>query len=175
MYLEKVRRIEKLSKSEQEDLLFDLLNAFQIMRTLDEVALFMQDLLTHAEVKRLAKRLRIAKLLTEGYTYESIEQELHTSHATVAKVAIWLADKGDGFRRVIRKLPKRKNSQVIAVLSDEWDQLKRSYSRYLWPEILLEEIIKSASKRRKEKLEKVLDNLELKSELHKNLKLLLHR
>ena len=71
IYMEKVKRLEKLSKTEQEELLLDLLQAFQIIKTLDEVALFVQDLLTRAEVKRLSKRLRIAKLLIDGYTYEA--------------------------------------------------------------------------------------------------------
>ena len=172
-YSDKIKRLEKLSKDDQQDLLFDLLSAFKAINTIDQVVLFIQDLLTNSEVKRLAKRLRIAKLLLEGETYEAIELELHTSHSTVAKVAIWLADKGEGFRSVIKRLPKRKDSQFRSILNDEWDQLKRNYSRYLWPEILLEEIIKSASKRKKAKLEKMIDSLKLKSDLHKNLKALL--
>ncbi|OGE16343.1 hypothetical protein A3F00_02355 [Candidatus Daviesbacteria bacterium RIFCSPHIGHO2_12_FULL_37_11] len=174
IYFEKIKRLEKLTKDEQEDLLFDLLSAFQIIKTVDDAALFVQDLLTHAEVKRLSKRLRIAKLLSEGYTYEAVEKQLHTSHATIAKIANWLADKGEGFRSVLRRLPKRENSPALTILSDEWDQIKRSYSRYLWPEILLEEIIKTASKKKKEKLGIVLSNLKIKSDLHKKLESLIH-
>ena len=172
-YSDKIKRLEKLSKGDQQDLLFDLLSAFKAINTIDQVALFVQDLLTNAEVKRLSKRLRIAKLLIEGETYETIEHELHTSHSTVAKVAVWLADKGDGFRLIIKKLPKRKESQHLSILKDEWENLKRQYSMYLWPEIILEEIIKSASKRKKEKLKRVLNNLQTKSELHKHLEELL--
>ena len=173
IYLEKIKRLEKLSQPEQGDLLFDLLSAFKIITTLDEVALFVQDLLTQSEVKRLSKRLGIARLLLEGKTYEEIEQELHTSHATIAKVTTWLAEKGDGFRFIIKKLPKKKEPQYLSILKDEWGTLKRQYSIYLWPEILLEEIIKTASKRKREKLQRVLENLKIKSELHKQIEGLL--
>lgn len=173
IYLDRIQRLEKLSRFEQEDLVDDLLSAFKIIQTFDEVALFVQDLLTKSEVKRLAKRLRIAKLLFQGNTYAEIEGKLHTSHTTVAKVATWLAEKGDGFRNIIKKLPTKKESSATTILKEEWDSLKRKYSIYLWPEILLEEIIKSASSRKKEKLKRVLDNLETKSELHKHLEKIL--
>lgn len=169
---DRIKRIDKLSRSEQEDLLFDLLSAFQIIREPEETALFVQDLLTKAEVKRLAKRLRIAKFLLEGKKYEEIEEELHTSHGTVAKVVGWLAEKGDGFRGVIRKLPKRREERSWVQFS-EWDRMKRRYPMYFWPELLLEEIVKNAGKRERERLKKTLDNLELKSQLHRRIEKLL--
>lgn len=105
----KERRLEKFSKGEQEDLIFDLINAFALANTSLDSALLLQDLLTEAEIKNLAKRLRIAKLLLAGNTHEDIVGELHCSYATITKVRIWLETGGDGFKKVIKKLPKRKN------------------------------------------------------------------
>lgn len=105
----KLRRWEKLSKSEQADLLFDLLNALVILKTLPEMASFLTDLLTSDEVKFISKRLRIAKLLLSGWKYRDIELKLKVSQSTVAKVATWIKEKGSGFRCVISKLPQRRS------------------------------------------------------------------
>ena len=64
-YDQKVKRIDKLSKPMQEELLFDLIAAFSLVKSVEDSALFIQDLLTENEVKMLSKRLRIAKLFTE--------------------------------------------------------------------------------------------------------------
>lgn len=102
------RIMEKLLPKEQEDLVFDLINAFSFMDTPFSSALLIQDLLTETEVMNLAKRLRIAKLILGGYTHDQIVKELHCSFATVSKVRIWLANAGQGLKTVIQKLPKRR-------------------------------------------------------------------
>lgn len=172
IYLQKTRRIEKLSKEDQESLVFDLINAFAQTHNVGEAALFLQDLLTKAEMKILGKRLRIAKLLLEGMTYDEIAKDLYTSHATVAKIGAWLAERGDGFRKIIVKLPKQNNMKHGTERSD-WDKFKRRYSLYFWPELLLEEIVKNANQKQKERIKSVLERLEEKSELHKNIEKLL--
>lgn len=171
-YFYPIKRVEKLSKSEQEDLVLDLVNALVQAQSLSDAALFLQDLLTKNEMKILSKRLRIAKLLLSGMTYELIEQQLHTSHATVAKIGAWLAERGDGFRKIIERLPVKKDSKSWEEYSD-WNRFKRRYSLYFWPEILLEEIVKSASKKQKDQIRNVLEKLEKKSELHKTIEKLL--
>lgn len=102
-----VKRIEKLSKEEQLDLTFDLINAVSMVQTPTETALLLEDLLTAGEVKNLGKRLRIAKLLLKAKTQREISEELHCSFATVAKVNLWLSQRGEGFKKVIAKLPKQ--------------------------------------------------------------------
>lgn len=172
LYLQKTKRIEKLSKREQEELVFDLVNALVQAQTVSESALFLQDLLTKSEMKMLAKRLRIAKLLLGGMTYKQIEENLHVGHSTVAKIGAWLAERGDGFRKIIEKLPEKKEEQKWFERS-EWDSFKRRYSLYFWPELLLEEIVKNANQKQKERIRSVLERLEEKSELHKQIEKLL--
>ena len=123
-------------------------------------------------MKILAKRLRIAKLLISGMKYEQIGKEVHASYGTVAKISAWLAERGDGFRKIIDKLPTHQKSQPWTQRS-EWDSFKRRYSLYFWPELLLEEIVKNASIRQKVKIRNVLENLNEKSELHKRIEKLL--
>lgn len=172
VYLHRPRRIEKLSKVEQESLVFDLVHALVQTQTVGEAALFLQDLLTKSEMRTLGKRLRIAKLLLLGMTYEEIEKNLHVSHTTVAKIAAWLAERGDGFRKVIERLPTQKKEEHWVDYSD-WDKFKRRYSLYFWPELLLEEVIKHANHKQKERIRDVLGKLEEKSQLHKTIEKLL--
>lgn len=170
IYSEKQKRLDKLSQKDHEGLTIDLVNAVVQSKSSADAAFFLQDLLTKSEMKMLSKRLRIAKLLLSGLTYENIKNQLHVSHSTVAKIAVWLSEKGDGFRAVIEKLPKQKEKDSIV---SEWDTLKRKHSLYFWPELLLEEIIKSANDRQKQRIKDVLIGLERKSQLHKNLEKLL--
>ena len=45
-----MKRLEKLSKAELEDLVFDLVNALVMANSVSEAALFLQDLLTKKEI-----------------------------------------------------------------------------------------------------------------------------
>jgi len=173
-FFEKPRRIEKLSKNEQRDLFFDLLNALVYTGNSGEAALFLQDLLTKKEVQILSKRLRIAKLLIKGLTYQKVNRQLHVSYATIAKIAVWLSERGDGFRNIIKKLPKQEieKGKSWADISD-WDKFKRRHALYFWPELLLEKVIESASQKQKDKISNVLKKLDEKNELHRRIEKLL--
>lgn len=85
--------------------MLDLIYAFGIVRKPDETAVFLQDLLTSNEIRNLSVRLRIAKLLLTGLTYEEIIQTLRVSSTTITKVSVWLEQGGEGFKNVILKLP----------------------------------------------------------------------
>ncbi len=106
-YYPSPKRLEKLSKSEILDLTFDLINAFNSVKTPYEIALLMQDLLTVNEVKNLAKRLRIAKLLMADETQRDISKKIHCSLATITKVNLWLNEGGRGLKKAVSTLPPR--------------------------------------------------------------------
>ncbi len=99
------KKIDKLTNEEKLDLMLDLIYAFGIVKRSDETAVFMQDLLTANEVRNLSVRLRIAKLLLAGLTYQEIIDTVHTSNTTIHKVSVWLEQGGEGFKNVIAKLP----------------------------------------------------------------------
>lgn len=99
------KKFEYLSREEKIALMFDLINAFRLVRTPIETALFLQDLLTANEIRNLSIRLRIAKLLLSGSSHREIQEELHTSLATITKVRSWLEKGGEGLKSVIEKLP----------------------------------------------------------------------
>lgn len=89
------------------ELVFDLVNAFTIAKGPHKSALLLQDLLTASEIKKLSRRLRIAKLLLGGMTQREVSSDLRCSLATVTKVKLWLDQKGEGFKSVIKSLPKK--------------------------------------------------------------------
>jgi uncharacterized protein YerC len=70
----KFPRIPKLSKQEQEKLLIGFCKALVELRTPEEAAHFLKDLLSKQEAEMLAKRIEIARLLIEGLTYENIQK-----------------------------------------------------------------------------------------------------
>jgi uncharacterized protein YerC len=102
------KSLERLSKEDQIGLVFDLINSFSVLKKPYESALFIQDLLTATEIRNLAKRLRIAKLLVKGgMSQRDVSMEVDVSLATVGKVNMWLERSGDGLRNVIKKLPEK--------------------------------------------------------------------
>ncbi len=161
-----------LAKTDNEDLVFDLVYSIVQAKNINDSILFLQDLLTKSEMQMLSKRLRIAKLLLKGKTYREVETEIRVSHGTVAKIAEWLAEKGDGFRKIIKNLPEKKKEKPWVDRSD-WEMIKRKHGLYFWPELLLEEIIKQADEKHKKKISEVLNKLDEKSELHRRIEKLI--
>lgn len=104
----KEKRIPRIPIHLQEDLLFDLINAFSHVKNPVESALLLNDLLTASEIRDLSKRLRIAKRLISGQNQRDIQKELKCGFATITKVSLWLQSGGEGLRRIIARLPERK-------------------------------------------------------------------
>jgi TrpR-related protein YerC/YecD len=63
-----------------------LFQAILSLKTVDECYRFFDDLCTVNEVKALAVRLEVARMIKEGYTYQKIEQETGASTATISRV-----------------------------------------------------------------------------------------
>jgi len=118
----------------------------------------------------LAKRLKIAKLLIEGKTYEGICKELKVSMGTIARINVWLAQSGEGFRSAVNK-----SGDFKEVDKPRWHGIKRKYPMYYWPEILLKEIIYSANKKQRERLQGIIDTLDEKTVLTKKIDTILRK
>ncbi|MDR7550860.1 MAG: YerC/YecD family TrpR-related protein, partial [Armatimonadota bacterium] len=56
------------------------------------------------EVKALAARLEVARLLAEGLTYEEIARRTGASSATISRVRRFLEYGADGYRLVLGRL-----------------------------------------------------------------------
>jgi len=167
-YDQKIKRIDKLSKSMQGELLFDLISAFSSVKSVEDSALFIQDLLTESEVKMLSKRLRIAKLLLKGEKYDDVMKETRAARATIAKVAAWLGERGDGFKKVVKKLPEPEKIKEWQEKAD-WEKLMTRYPRYFWPLLLEEGSKKDRIKRREKLIENTAKGLDEKERIRRRI------
>ena len=83
------------------DRLFD---AILCLKTRDECYRFFDDLCTVGEIKAMALRLEVAKMLDAGKTYEEISAETGMSTATISRIKRFLHYGSDGYRLVIDRL-----------------------------------------------------------------------
>jgi len=166
----KYTKRQSLAKEEETNLIIEFCNAVAKLSSTEEAALFIKDLLSKQEVRMLAKRLKIAKLLINNQSYSDISKELKVSSGTIARINLWLSQSGEGYRLALAKA-----KDVEAPQKPIFSGLKRKYPMYHWPEILLKEIVYSANKRQREKLQNIIGNLDEKSELFRELNSILRR
>lgn len=94
-------------KDLNSDLIYDLINAFREIKSVNESVEFLQDILTASEIRNLAIRLRIAKMILKNIPQRDISFDLKVSTSTITKVSGWLNLKGTGFREIIKRLPEK--------------------------------------------------------------------
>ena len=70
---------------------------FLAARTRDELKRFLRDLCTLGELEALVHRWQIVRLLDQGLPYLEIAERVHTSTATVTRVAQWLRHGAGGY------------------------------------------------------------------------------
>lgn len=85
-----------------------LFEAILTLQTVDECYQFFEDICTIGEIKSLAARLKAAKMLAEGRTYEEIERETGMTTATISRVKRFLNYGADGYKLVLARLNDRR-------------------------------------------------------------------
>ncbi len=88
-------------RSEPIDTLF---RAILSLQDLDECYCFFGDLLTVQELSAFAQRLQVARMLSEGKTYETIRAEISTSSSTITRVNTELRYGSGGYQMVLDRL-----------------------------------------------------------------------
>ncbi|NNE41001.1 MAG: TrpR like protein, YerC/YecD [Marinicaulis sp.] len=88
-----------------------LYQAIVSLKSADEAASFLADLCTPGEVRALAERWHVARLLNEGeLSYREINAETGVSTATVVRVARFLNEEDyGGYRLALGRLRKKKS------------------------------------------------------------------
>lgn len=79
----------------------DLAAAIASLRDADEALRFLRDLCTVNELRAMAERWQVARLLDEGVSYHEISQRTGASSATISRVNQWLRYGRDGYRLVL--------------------------------------------------------------------------
>ncbi len=86
----------------------DLADALLVLRTRDEARRFLRDLCTLGELEALAHRWQIARLVDSGRSYLDIADAVHTSTATVTRVAHWLRHGAGGYTLALDRTAQRR-------------------------------------------------------------------
>jgi TrpR-related protein YerC/YecD len=88
-------------QSQQIDNLFE---AILKLENLGDCYRFFEDICTIHEVKSLAQRLEVAKMLREKKTYQDIADETGASTATISRVNRALTYGADGYNIILDRL-----------------------------------------------------------------------
>ena len=84
-----------------------LVKAFTVLDSEQDIANFLRDLLTSAEIEEFSNRLEIARLLLKKEkSYLEIAEQVGTSTTTVTRVAQWLFRGCGGYQAVFDKQKK---------------------------------------------------------------------
>ena len=75
--------MDKISLNKDQKLLID---SFYKVKTKKNLNNFIEDLFSQEETLDLAQRLKIAKLILEGKTYDEIAAEIPVSTSTISKI-----------------------------------------------------------------------------------------
>lgn len=92
----------------KEELLDKLFEAILSLKSIDECYRFFEDICTVAELKSLAQRLEVAKMLELNQTYGEITQVTGASTATISRVKRALNYGADGYKLVLDRLVSAK-------------------------------------------------------------------
>jgi len=78
-----------------------LFQAILSLESLEECYAFFEDLCTINELNSLAQRLEVARMLRDGRTYTSIEEETGASTATISRVKRFLQYGAGGYSLIL--------------------------------------------------------------------------
>ena len=88
----------------RDDMTDNLFKAILQLRNVEECYAFFEDLCTVSEIKALAQRLEVAKMLKAGCTYSEISEKTGASTATVSRVNKCLNYGADGYKLILDRM-----------------------------------------------------------------------
>jgi TrpR-related protein YerC/YecD len=75
-----------------------LFNAIMFLKNEEECYQFFEDICTIGEIKALAQRLEVARMVQAGYIYDDIVERTGASTATISRVKRCLLYGADGYK-----------------------------------------------------------------------------
>lgn len=95
-----------MNKKLQDPLTDQFIKAILKLKTVEEGYRFFEDVATIAELKSLAQRLEVARMLQEKYTYDEIADQTGASTATISRVKKCLHYGADGYELILSRMKK---------------------------------------------------------------------
>ena len=90
----------------KDDMTDRLFEAILKLENIEECYAFFEDICTINEIKSLAQRLEVAKMLEEKRTYTEIQQITGASTATISRVNRCLSYGADGYKLILERVKK---------------------------------------------------------------------
>lgn len=84
-----------------EKMINELFELISSMQNADECKVLFEDLCTIKEIEQMAQRVRAAKLLIDGKTYNQVTEETDISSATLSRVSRCIQH-GNGYSRFLK-------------------------------------------------------------------------
>lgn len=75
------------TKKVTEEMIDDLYSLILSMESREDCRLLFEDLCTYKEIEQMSLRVRAAKLLIEGKTYNQVMDEVEISSATLSRIS----------------------------------------------------------------------------------------
>ena len=82
----------------------ELFEALLRLETVDEVGRFLRDLCTLGELRDMAQRWAVVRMLDAGMHYAEISRRTGASTATITRIAAWLHHGEGGYRLLLDRL-----------------------------------------------------------------------
>ena len=92
-----------MTLKKDDELKNELYEAFLKLETQEEAEKFLADLCTIKEIESMCQRLKAAKMLLAGKTYNEIVEETEISSATLARVSRCVRYGDGGYKTVLEK------------------------------------------------------------------------
>lgn len=88
----------------KEDVVDQLFKGILLLESIEECYNFFEDLCTVSEIKAMAQRLDVAKMLNEGQVYLDIAEKTGASSATISRVNRCLKYGSDGYHLILPRI-----------------------------------------------------------------------
>ena len=95
----------------KDDLTDQLCETVLLLRGVEECYQFFEDICTIGELKALAQRLEVARMLNAGHTYDDIVMRTGASTATISRVKRCLHYGADGYKVVLERLQQKQEGR----------------------------------------------------------------
>ncbi|WP_177505347.1 YerC/YecD family TrpR-related protein [Anaerosinus sp.] len=92
----------------KDELTDQLCKAVLLLKDTEECYQFFEDICTISEIKALAQRLEVARMLRDGHTYDDIVDRTGASTATISRVKRCLNYGADGYKSILERLDEQK-------------------------------------------------------------------
>lgn len=103
-------------KTADAEALFD---AILLLETRDEAERFVRDLCTINEIRDMAQRWAVVRLLDAGMHYAQISRETGASTATITRIASWLHHGEGGYGQALERLRASASKGLPYPIGDE--------------------------------------------------------